>query len=479
MKKEKKNQNPKNQKVRRKKRHWGLWISSFLLGVLLLVYFGIATYFQTHFLPNTFINGTDFSKQTKEEVAALLQGQSQTYQLEVIGKEGKTVGILTAPEIELVIVDIESGIEALFEQQNEFQWILAYQRVQDFKLENGITFQYEKAEKIVESWEALDESKSKVPENAYLSEYLSEKKGYEIIPETEGTLLDKEKVKEVVLKAIEARESSVNLEENQCYIEADIKSDNPALINKMETLNKWTGTSITYDWNGATIVLDGDTIHEWIIIDGDNLSINEEAVAEFVATNAKENDTYGKKRKFTTALGEQLTLPSGAFGWKTNRSEETKALLERIQAGSVEETEPVYSSKGAKKGKNDIGSSYVECDLSNQHLYLYQNGNLILESDFVSGKMTSSNTATPPGVFGLTYKTTNAVLKGDDYETPVNYWMPFNGNIGMHDATWRSTFGGDIFQTRGSHGCINLPLENAKTIYSYVSTGFPVICYYY
>ena len=84
--------------------------------------------------------------------------------------------------------------------------------------------------------------------------------------------------------------------------------------------------------------------------------------------------------------------------------------------------------------------------------------------------LTKSGRMTPPGVFGLTYKTKNAVLKGEDYETPVNYWMPFNGNIGMHDATWRRKFGGEVFIKNGSHGCINLPLESAKEIYSYIST---------
>ena len=78
---------------------------------------------------------------------------------------------------------------------------------------------------------------------------------------------------------------------------------------------------------------------------------------------------------------------------------------------------------------------------TNQHLYLFWEGEIVLESDFVSGDMTKSGRMTPPGVFGLTYKTRNAVLRGEDYETPVNYWMPFNGNIGMHDATWRSSFG--------------------------------------
>ena len=194
---------------------------------------------------------------------------------------------------------------------------------------------------------------------------------------------------------------------------------------------------------------------------------------------AKEYDTYGKKRKFTTVQGIELNLSSGAYGWKTDREEEIKALTEAIQNGETVDKEPAYISKGAQKGSNDIGNSYVEIDLTNQHLYLFKDGDIVLETDFVSGNMSKADCVTPPGVFGLTYKTRNAILRGANYETPVNYWMPFNGNVGMHDATWRRAFGGTIYLTSGSHGCINLPLHMAASIYEYVSTGFPVVCYYY
>lgn len=118
----------------------------------------------------------------------------------------------------------------------------------------------------------------------------------------------------------------------------------------------------------------------------------------------------------------------------------------------------------------------MEIDLGGQHLYLYIDGKKILESDLVSGNV-ARGYATPAGVYGLTYKERNATLTGETYATPVKYWMPFNGNIGMHDASWRKEFGGEIYRTNGSHGCINLPEEIAETIYGYVEQGFPVVCY--
>ncbi|MFR2849244.1 MAG: L,D-transpeptidase [Hungatella hathewayi] len=118
----------------------------------------------------------------------------------------------------------------------------------------------------------------------------------------------------------------------------------------------------------------------------------------------------------------------------------------------------------------------MEINLTAQHLFFYKDGKLLVESDFVSGN-SSKGYDTPPGAYPITYKERNATLKGEDYRTPVDYWMPFNGNIGMHDAGWRSSFGGNIFKTSGSHGCVNLPPSVAKTIYENIEAGMPVLCY--
>ena len=69
------------------------------------------------------------------------------------------------------------------------------------------------------------------------------------------------------------------------------------------------------------------------------------------------------------------------------------------------------------------------------------------------------------------------VLNGPGYSSYVEYWMAFNGNIGLHDANWRNEFGGSIYRSNGSHGCVNLPTEAAKLIYETVSYGYPVVCY--
>ena len=180
-----------------------------------------------------------------------------------------------------------------------------------------------------------------------------------------------------------------------------------------------------------------------------------------------------------TTYGYEISLPGRNYGWKTDVAGETEELIALIYQGSTIEKEPLYSIRARQKGSNDIGSSYLEADLNSQHLYLYQDGNLVLETDFVSGTMISDfGCVTPEGIFGMLYKSTDAVLVGETYRTPVKYWMPVKGSIGIHDADWRSKFGGTIYKTNGSHGCINIPPKVMPDIYEMTEIGTPVIMFY-
>ena len=115
---------------------------------------------------------------------------------------------------------------------------------------------------------------------------------------------------------------------------------------------------------------------------------------------------------------------------------------------------------------------YVEVDLSDQTVDLYKDNDIILTTLCVTGK---DSTPTRIGYFPIKYKTYDTYLKGPGYNSHVYYWMPFDGGIGLHDAAWRDEFGGDIHFNNGSHGCVNMPHDAAKTIYENVSTGTKVL----
>lgn len=184
----------------------------------------------------------------------------------------------------------------------------------------------------------------------------------------------------------------------------------------------------------------------------------------------------GKKREFKTTNDEIITITEGAYGWWMNRADETQELIEQIRSGQSGERTPVYWAQAAQYGDDDIGDSYVEIDLTSQHLWVYVDGELVEDTDFVSGNVSNGN-YTPTGIYAITYKERNATLRGENYASKVSYWMPFNGNVGMHDSSWRNSFGSDIYLTNGSHGCVNLPIKKAEVIYGYVEQGEPVIVY--
>ncbi|NLJ40508.1 MAG: L,D-transpeptidase, partial [Clostridiales bacterium] len=164
------------------------------------------------------------------------------------------------------------------------------------------------------------------------------------------------------------------------------------------------------------------------------------------------------------------------YGWWLNRPAEVSELIELIIAGEQVKKEPVYHQRAQQYGEDDIGDTYVEVNLTAQHLFFYKEGKLILDTDFVSGNL-SKNYGTPTGTFGIQYKERNATLRGEDYTTPVDYWMPFYRGVGFHDASWRKEFGKDIYKTRGSHGCINMPPKKARIMYENISPGVAVIVY--
>ncbi len=459
-----------------------------LAAVVLAVLYGkVAAYYQTHFLPNTTINGIDCSEMEAETVIALLDAQIDDYVLDVTGRDYKTgeskvlLGRIVPNDIQLMYAGTREAVYSFLEQQEASKWIQGYQqKVFSYSFEQEVTFDESMLANVVKSWEACQEKNMLKAKEAYISEYSEIHNNYEVVPETIGTEVDVDQLIQLIVDTVRSQEVFLDVEAQGCYKEASVLHDDKVLTDAVEKVNTWLTASVSYDWNGAEVIVDSKILREWISLENNIPILDEDAVMQFVKKQAAAYDTYGKRRNFKTALGVELTLLSGYYGWKTDTEAETKELIQLIYEGAAAQKEPIYSSRAQKKGSSDIGNSYVEADLTHQHLYLYQNGTLVLETDFVSGDMSSKpGNVTPEGVFGVAYKTTNAVLRGEDYITPVNYWMPYYGNYGMHDATWRSEFGGDIYIANGSHGCINLPLDKAAQIYQYVYAGFPVICYYY
>ncbi len=457
--------------------------SLIVLAVAAVIFFGniyisgVSTY-RNAFFPNTEINGYDVSDKTAAQAEDMIGDFLDGYVLTLIERNGETE-TLTGKDVGLHL-EFGGVPEAIIENQNPYMWPVYLFEASDFTISTEIACYGDMLEESLASLRLMDESLWLEPQEARISDYESGIKGYEVIPAFPGTAVLSDNVWITVAEAVLTLEEEVDLDAAGCYANpADTETD-PVLTEAVTRLNNYTNTVVNYTFGDDIETLDGDTIHDWITLEEDyTVTLDEDRVKEFISELAEEHNTVGKDKNFHTTYGYTVTIsnPKGTYGWKIDENREFESLLEELEEGATVTREPEYSRRAAGYGDNEYGDTYVEINLEEQHLWFYKDGELVVESDLVSGN-TSRNMGTPDGAYYVFSRERNRTLVGEDYETPVNYWMPFNGNIGLHDATWRGSFGGTIYKTNGSHGCINLPLSVAQTIYENITVGDPVMCYF-
>ena len=301
--------------------------------------------------------------------------------------------------------------------------------------------------------------------------------GYHVEKETPGNRMVFERVLAKVKQAVSAGETSVQLTDED-YVSPEYTSESKEIVETMERIEKYENATIDYQIKDSKEQLGKEQIRDFLTVDGFNVSLKEDKITDYVQMLASKYNTYADVRKFKTSSNDTVEIGGGDYGWIVDKPGEAEQLKADLKAGKPVSREPVYSQRAYVEGKDDIGNTYVEIDYTKQHMWYYENGELVVESDVVTGNINKNN-GSPDGVFKIVYKDSPAVLKGEDYESDVTYFMPFAYNVGIHDASWRGgKFGGEIYKSSGSHGCINAPLEVADTIYKKIEVGTPVIAYY-
>lgn len=465
---------------KKKRKKTAAIVAGSIIGVLVLIYVGFAIFFSSHFMFFTKINGTDFSLKSVSQVEAYMKQQVADYVLTLKESDGGSEKI-SGSDISLMYVPGEQ-LEKLAKKQNNFLWITSLWNHPKISSEIGVEYDKDALAKITEGLECLKPENQTVSVDAH-PEFQNDK--FVVVPEVVGTQIDTEKFNEAVTKAINGFKPTLDLFKTGCYILPRFVSDSQEVVAATDAMNSYLGANVTYDFNPATEVVDASVISQWVTVDADmNVTFNEEAVRAFIQSLADKYDTKGKPRTFTTATGNTVNVTGGSYGWKIDQEAEYNALIANIQNAETVTREPNYASRAASHEGNDVGSTYAEVDLSNQMMYFVQNGQVVLQSGIVTGNPNKGN-GTPQGVYSLAYKALDQVLRGTkkpdgtyEYETPVKFWMPFNGGIGFHDATWQSSFGGSRYQTNGSHGCVNLPYDVAAQLYNLITAGTPVVCHY-
>lgn len=430
---------------------------------MLAVYFGMALYFMSHFYFGTQINGINVSLKSVDNAKKQMISELKSYKLnlkEIGGKNEQIIG----SEIDLGYTP-ENAFDNFKDNQNPFEWVSALFSPDSSSMTIGISYDENLLKEKVNQLSCFNSSNVIDPKNP---SFKYTDKGYVIVDEVNGNKVNKDILYEHITNALIKGQDELDLEASGCYIVPQYTSKSQKVLDIRNLLDKYISSKVTYTFDEANALLDGSEISKWLTVDENlNVAIDEKKMKSYLSVLSDSYAETGKITNFTTSSGKTINISGGDYQWMINTEKEAQYLSSAIKEGKSATRKPTYIQN----------TTYVEIDLTRQHLWFYKNGSLFVQGDIVSGN-TSLNRGTPTGIYSLKYKKRNAVLKGPGYAAPVDYWMPFVNGVGIHDATWRHKFGGNIYKTDGSHGCINCPYSLAKKIFENIGAGTPVICYY-
>ena len=450
------------------------------------------------FLPNTKINGINVGGKTPGEVYNRIMESDETgipEKITMIKFDGTEVNINVKS---IGYVDnISESISKFYNEQNHYFWFTSLFGGDQFNFTPEYSFDKDKLDDQIKR-KIIDASADSVPQNAAIEKSDS---GFVVVKERKGGKIDSSKEKylvDYIHSCVADGSDRIDLSEVDCYQKPEITSDQ--LTETCQKLNDLTNVELTFDFDYTKEVLKGSEFVDWIVLDdlkaNEVFKVDEDKAMKYVEKLADKYDTYGKDRTFKSTSRGMITVPAGkgCYGWWIDLDQTCKAIVEAVKACKSAEVDPIYyvnpdshyeytCNPDWRTEKTDIGNTYAEVDLKKQHFWYYKNGKLEYECDIVSGMPTEERN-TPGGVYKLWIKEKDKVLKGslssgETWETPVTFWNNISTfGIGLHDATWHTSFGGTRYKQYGSHGCINMPYKAAEYVYKNIPIGTPVVMYW-
>lgn len=453
-------------------------------------------YHSPEFPANTTINGIDCSKMTASEAADELT-QQWNYNYVTFKQENEILGSI---RLTGVTYDIENALKNI---RKEFFIATAMNQLFGAPLDMEIPMKVDKPgaafDKALKEAAYLKEKNIKETKDAYVDINNAE---LPIVEEVYGNSIDYTSLKNEIFTLVADGTFSFPYVSSEFYKQPDITADSEDLLAKQEFYKENLTSNVTYtlgkdeikitpaqmaafrgvkiSGNGALTDNEIKSIKKSV---SDNVLLEDE-IREFVYQFACDYNTLGESRKFKTTPGKIIKIEGGAYGFALDQDAEYEQLIKDLTSGKPVKRDPLWNMTGFTEYQigNDIGDTYVEISIKKQHLWYYKDGKQIVSCDVVTGNPYMGY-STPTGTYGLSYKQYGATLRGEnadgsEYESEVFYWMPFFGNYGMHDATWRSYFGDEIYLGGGSHGCVNMPLKSAEKLFNNLADrNVPVVVY--
>lgn len=454
--------------------------------VLLIVYLAGMLYYNDKFLNGTMVNGSDVGGMTLQKANDQLSKKVNGQSLKLIFNDGQSE-VLQSAQLG-VSYNKDNSLNQLMKNQNKWAWFIGFFKNEKNTLTDLIQISDENLTNGIASMEHAKEENQIAPTDAYIQ---YKDGSFSIIEETLGSKFNIEELVKNIKVALSEGKQQLDVTKANGYVKPQVYKDDQDLNNQLKAANEYCLSTITYTTpKGKEIALDGSTLITWLSKQDDGSytkdeSVFKEKLTAFVKELASQYNSIGATRTFTGKDGQSHTVSGGTYGFRVSTDSEVSALLKMINENKSENNRIPEHTGQLPSGENGgLGTTYLEINITKQHLWFVKDGSVVLESDFVSGKESDPTRLTPSGTYYIYNKERNRVLRGTkqpngkyEYESPVSYWMPFNKGIGLHDASWRSTFGRDIYINSGSHGCINLPTGFAGSLYSQIYVNLPVVVY--
>ena len=441
-----------------------------IMSIIVAVFIGL--YGKHYFKLSTVINGVDCSFLSVESATNKLEKTMKNAEIKFKFAEGKEYKCL-GTYFNFKVTDENLLADALMNQNT------AEEEQINFNVDNLYSVDEQKVKEYLSSLSIFKQGNMVKPENASL-EYDEKSKSMVIKPEKYGNEINLDTACDFMLDALKKGETVIDF--------TKITNVNPAILStdqklkeEQQAINAVLSSTIEYTlYDGSTYTLDASVMKDWIVRGEDGYySIDLDGnIPKFIdGLNEKAQYLLTSTDFNATGLGK-IKIAFGRKKYATiNEEEETNRIKQQLSAPGTYKVEPIYNALPNYYNIN----TYVELDITRQRVWMYVNGKCILDTPCVTGNV-AGGYSTPVGIYYLTYKTTDTYLEGyngdgSKYKSHVNFWMPFNGGIGFHDAAWRGSFGGKIYMTNGSHGCVNMPYNAAQTLYQNIDTSIPIILY--
>ncbi|WP_044912743.1 L,D-transpeptidase [Butyrivibrio sp. WCE2006] len=483
------------------------------LGSFITIYLLLGFYYSGSFAYGTWINHVYCTGKTVNEANNELKNNTFYNGIVVSAADGEKY-FINSDSIDFSI-DYYDELKNIMDSQNPFIWGENLFISKNREIPGSPSFDEEKLEKILLEWNLFDVADKpyyqlKKNDGGYYLETSSEKtanfrkvydfvkdavyqKKYEADVSSLSDFYDDIKATEDDMKVydlferidkVQNNDASIRIAENKI---SAAPSDITEWMITLDELDKAIDEEKSEENPGNGYFIAGDKVIEFprdyrveenIVTDKDgNILLSCSNVYDFICDKLAEIDTNQCIERYQKD-GKGLIYVSGNKNGKLyDENKEYENFVNSIDGAGPAVSEIALPNKSLVLDGAELGKEYILVDMGNQHLRYYKNGKICIEYDIVTGNI-GLGRGTPVGLYHIYNKRYHTILRGADYASFVNYWLGVNKGIGIHDATWRKEFGGEIYKRSGSHGCINSPLDLMEKLYNQVEVGVPVLLYY-